>query len=139
MFAEEAEVVRISDFAFLLQAGGAPLLALGAGLAIWGFVNLLWPRNRHLILLQSLASLVVGIGAAVAVYGACHDFAELASLPNPPKPKEFAEAVGRAMSYSFCGLLATVTPLLLGAVAAWRCAGFGETTETEFDSGHVVP
>lgn len=105
---------------FLLSAGGFPLLAFGLGFSLWGLWNVFKLPGAGLIVAQVVMSLIPGIIAMVAIYAACIDFTELATAQNAPTPATFAAVTGRAMSYGFCGLLATIVPVLLGAIAFHR-------------------
>lgn len=110
----------MSVFRFLLLAGGMPLLAFGLILSLWGLWNIFQPRSTFQILSQLVWCSVPGIIAMVAIYLACMDFSEMAAATKPPKPATFAAVAGRAMSFGFFGLMSTIVPMLLGAVAIRR-------------------
>ncbi len=122
MHAEE-NVQQLSEIPFLLRAGGNYLLFLGVVLALWGLVNVLIPRMRALILMQSLLSLLPGLLAMMAIYSACTELAVLAASPTLPKPADLAQLAGYAMSCGFWGLAGTMVPMTLGLLALWRAGG----------------
>ncbi len=114
---DPAETVTMSVFRFLLLAGGMPVLAFGLVLSLWGLWNIFQPRSTFQTLSQLVLCSVPGIIAMFAIYLACMDFSEMATAEVPPKPATFAAVAGRAMSFGFFGLMSTVVPMLLGAVA----------------------
>ena len=119
----------ISPFRFLLFSGGLPLLAPGVVFSFWGLWNILKPRHPGLIVSQMLLSLLPGIFAMIAIYVTYTEFAAMAAQTTIPKPTTLAGVAGSAMSYGFCGLLSTITPVILGAVAMHRYLGLpGESS-----------
>ena len=100
------EPQQILTIIWLLTSGGLKLLALGLILAGIGLVLLIRPHRLASTILAFLTFLPVVVGA-ITVYSAASDYAEMAASPTTPKPSEFAELTGRAMSSSFCALLGT--------------------------------
>lgn len=118
----QAESV-ISPVQFFLLAGGLPLLAFGIVFSLWGLWNVIKPPGAGWIVAQVVLSLIPGIIAMIAIYAANTEFAELATAEIAPKPAALAAVAGRSMSYGFLGLLSTIVPVLLGAIAfGRRCA-----------------
>ena len=120
----EENVQQLSTLAVLIRAGGVPMFGLGILFSLWGILNVVRPRNRHLILVQTLLSLLPGIFAMMAIYAACREFNMMATLPAAPKPGEIAAVAGFAMSCGFFGIAGTIMPVTLGMVASWRLGFF---------------
>ena len=118
---------------FLLPAGGMPVLAFGIVLSLWGLWNIFKPQSPRRILSPMVLSSIPGIIAIIAIYMACTEFIEMTTSETPPKPFMLAAVVAKAMSFGFFGLMSTVVPVLLGALAFSRhgklspgAAGFNE-------------
>lgn len=107
----------LSPLRLLLSNAGAPLIATGMLFSLWAIWNVFKPPQERWMLAQIVLSLISGVVALFAVYAAATD---LATAESAPKPTEFATAAGRAMSYGFVGLLSTIVPILLGAIALGR-------------------
>lgn len=116
----ETSVKVLSPIRYLLIAGGAPLVAFGIVMTIWGVINVLRPRSAGLICAQSLVSMIPGAIAVVAIYLSSIRFQEMAGAPSLPKPTEFATVTGQAMSFGFLGLVTTMIPVFLGICAFFR-------------------
>ena len=116
----QTNAVVLTPFRMLLSSGGLPLLAFGLFFSLWAIWNVIKPPQERWILAQIMFSLFPGVIALIAIYMATGDFAELATSQEAPKPPAIASAAGRAMSYGFFGLLSTIVPIFLGAVALLR-------------------
>lgn len=110
----------LSPLRYLFLTGGISLTAIGAVMTIWGVINVWRPRRAGLICAQSLLSLIPGAIAVVAIYLNCVRFQEMAGASSIPKPGEFAEVTGQAMSFGFFGLVSTMVPVFLGMCAFYR-------------------
>ena len=117
---DHAESVAISPLRFLLSAGGMPVLAFGIVLCLWGLWTIFKPQSARQILSPIVLTSVPGIIAIIAIYTACTDFIEMTTSETPPKPAMFAAVVAKAMSFGFFGLMSTIVPVLLGALAFRR-------------------
>ena len=115
----DAQPQQISALVWMLQSGGLTLLALGLLLALVGIVLVFQPSRKGSEMLIFL-SLLPGMIGMVLVYSAAADYVEMAASPVTPKPAELAQITGRAMSNSFCGLLATILPVFIAAMAISR-------------------
>ena len=93
----EAETQQIPTIIWLLQSGGWAPLAWGFIVALIGIVPIVRPKLNASIFvgILSLTPLIIGL---FTVYFAASEFAEMAASTTPPKPAEFAEVTGRAMS-----------------------------------------
>ncbi len=116
----EVEVQQLSTFLILLRAGGLPMFGLGLLFSLWGVLNVARPQSRHLILVQTLLSLLPGVLAMLAIYAASANFLAMAVLPTSPKPSELADVTTYAMSCGFFGIAGTIMPVALGLIAFWR-------------------
>lgn len=115
-----SSVQQMSNLFVLLRAGGLPLAALGVLLTIAGLFIVLRPQRRTVVAWYAAISLLPGALAVMLVYAACTDFTTMAASAEPPKPSEFAAAVGRAMSFSFFGLISVLVPETLAIIAFLR-------------------
>jgi hypothetical protein len=116
-----APTPRISVLSYLLHAGGPDgfgLLVLGLLLTSWGLLNLVFVRNRPVLLAQALLSFVpLGLG----FLGLCNGlslFLDLASASGPPPwPEVIAETVGRALAHGIFGAASTGISAIIGIAA----------------------
>jgi len=115
----QAEPQQVSTLSWLLQSGGLPPLVLGLVFALIGIVFIIRP-NRAASLILAFLSLVPAIFGLIAVYSAATAYAKMAASSTMPKPSEFAELTGLAMSSSFCGLLGTLLSVFIAVLAMSR-------------------
>lgn len=107
----------LSPLRFLLSTSGTPLIASILLFSLWAIWNVFKPPQEPWMLAQIVLSLIPGVATLFAIYAAAAEFADLAMAETAPKPAELEAATGRAMSYGFVGLLSTIVPILLGAIA----------------------
>jgi purine-cytosine permease-like protein len=132
----EAQPQQIPTIVWLLKSGGVAPLALGLILAVIGIVLVIRP-NRTASAILAFLSLLPAIFGLIVVYSAAADYAQMAVSPTPPKPAEFAAITGRAMSYSFCGLLGTILPVFIVVLALSRACKSVNALDVGTKSGSV--
>ena len=115
----EVQPRSIPTLLWLLQSGGFALLALGFFVALIGIVLVIRP-NRTATTAMAFLSLIPAILGLILIYSAATAYCEMAASPTPPKPAEFSAVTGRAMSYSFCGLLGATLPIFVACLALLR-------------------
>lgn len=125
----ETDAPQMSTIVYLLRSGGSPFLAFGLLLAIAGIVLILIRPSRTLVLIYAVVSLIPGLLAMVAVFGACSEFIEMSGSPQLLKPTDFANVAGRGMSCGFFGLFSTLISSLLAALAFFRAPRPVNSTE----------
>ncbi len=132
----EAQSQQIPTILWLLKSGGFAPLALGLILSVIGIVLVIRP-NRTASTILAFLSLLPGILGLIFVYSAATDYAEMAVSPRVPKPADFAAITGRAMSFSFCGLLGTILPIFVAVLALSRASNSVNALHVGTQSGPV--
>lgn len=121
----EAPAKLMSTIEYLLGAGGLPLLLIGLVLSVVGLLMVTRPVNRRAIAIYAILSLLPGVLAAYAIYSGCVEFREMATATATaelPKPSDFADVAGRAMSNGFWGTIGMILPSLLAIIAFARAS-----------------
>lgn len=111
---------QVSELTFLLRAGdgyGSMLIGLGIVLTIWGWLDLLFVRNRTVLILHALLSFTPGLLALWGIHSAYEAYTAMAVSPTPPKPAEFAAAINLAMACGIWGIAGTVVSGFFGVLA----------------------
>jgi hypothetical protein len=126
--------VQSSVLVWLVRSGGWPLLLLGLVFAAVGVLLMVIRPSRVAVVVHALLSLLPALIGLFAVYAAASDYSGLASSPSPPKPTEFAEVTGRAMSFSFFGLLGTLLASFFAVLALSRLCFAGPDEAPHVDS-----
>jgi hypothetical protein len=115
----DVEPQQISTLVWLFRSGGLVLLVWGIISALLAIVPVVRP-NRKASLIVGLLALLPVIAALFSVYFAAAEYASMAAAPVPPKPTEFAQVTGLAMSRSFFGLLGSLLAMSTALVAIVR-------------------
>lgn len=101
------------------------LLLLAVFISLAGIILCFIPNRRASIVLVFF-SFLPGVFSLALVYKAASEFSALASSPAAPEPTEFARVISQALGSGFCGILATLIPMLIAIVALVR-APAGDT------------
>ena len=127
----DAEPQQISTLVWLFRSGGLVLLAWGVITALLAVIPVIWP-NRKASLFVAVLALLPSVAGVISVYFAADAYIDMVAAPLPPKPTQFAQLTGSAMSRSFCGLLGSLFAMSVALLAIVR------STSSKFAS-HPVP
>lgn len=115
-----SQVQQQPFFLWFLQNNYSLMLLLMAILISLVGLFLCFIPNRIASIILVFVSFLPGLLALGLVYWAAAEFSALASSQAAPEPTEFARVISQALASGFCGLLATLIPMLIAIIALVR-------------------